>query len=139
MNIDLTHVDFVAVVCAGVATFMIGGAWYTFFAKTWQRAQGYSEERVKELQEQASPVKIFGTMIVCYLVIALVMAIIIEALAINTLQAGATLGLLVWLLVACVGLTSHVSRDVALSGYLIDTGYQLIYCVGTGSLLAVWG
>jgi len=138
MNIVITNVNYLAVVVAGIATFMIGGAWYTFFAKTWQRAQGYSEERVKELQKQSSPVKIFGTMIICYLVISLVMAIIIQVSAINTLQAGATLGLLVWILVACVGLTSHVSRDVALSGYLIDTGYQLIYCVGTGSLLAVW-
>jgi len=138
MNIVITNVNYLAVVVAGFATFMIGGAWYTFFAKTWQRAQGYSEERVKELQKQSSPVKIFGTMIICYLVISLVMAIIIQVSAINTLQAGATLGLLVWILVACVGLTSHVSRDVALSGYLIDTGYQLIYCVGTGSLLAVW-
>ena len=138
MNIVITNVNYLAVVVAGIATFMIGGAWYTFFAKTWQRAQGYSEERVKELQKQSSPVKIFGTMIICYLVISLVMAIIIQVSAINTLQAGATLGLLVWILVACVGLTSHVSRDVALSGYLIDTGYQLIYCVGTGSQLAVW-
>ena len=38
----------------------------------------------------------------------------------------------------CVGLTSHVSKDTALPGYLIDTGYQLIYCVGTGALLGAW-
>jgi len=123
---------------AGLATFMIGGAWYTFLGKKWQKAQGYSEERVKELQDQLSPLKTFGTMIICYIVLSLIMAIIIQTTGISTIGDGATIGFLVWVLVACVGLTSHVSRDVALSGYLIDTGYQLIYCVGTGILLGVW-
>lgn len=138
MTIDMTSINFVAVIVAAVATFMIGGAWYTFFAKPWQTAQGYSEDRVKEIQEQTSPVKVFGTMIICYLIISLIMAVMVQVAAINSWQAGATLGALVWGLVSCVALTSHVSRDVALPGYLIDTGYQLIYCLGTGALLGVW-
>jgi len=138
MDIQITSINLLAVLVAGIVTFMIGGAWYTAFAKAWQRAQGYSEERVKELQDQSSPAKIFGTMVLCYLVISLIMAIIVQVAAINTIQAGATLGLLVWVLVSCVGLTSHVSRDVALPGYLIDTGYQFIYCLGTGALLGAW-
>ena len=138
MTINMTEINFVAVIVAAVATFMIGGAWYTFFAKAWQKAQGYSDDRVKEIQEQTSPAKIFGTMILCYLIISLIMAVMVQAAAIDSLQAGATMGLLVWGLVSCVALTSHVSRDVALPGYLIDTGYQFIYCLGTGALLGVW-
>jgi hypothetical protein len=138
MTIDLSDINYLAVIVASLATFMIGGAWYTGFARIWQKAQGYSEERVKELQEQLSPVRVFGTMILCYIAISLVMAIIIQGTTSDTWQTGATLGFLIWILVSGVGLTSHVSRDVALPGYLIDTGYQLIYCVGTGVLLSVW-
>ena len=85
MTIDFGSINFLAVIVAGFATFMIGGAWYTAFAKTWQKAQGYSEERAKEIQEQSSPLRIFGTMILCYLVISAVMAIITQAAGINTL------------------------------------------------------
>ena len=138
MTIEITSINFSAVIVAAGATFMIGGAWYTFFAKAWQKSQGYSEERVKEIEEQTSLVKVFGTMIICYLIISLIMAVLVQVAAINSLQAGATLGLLVWGLVSCVALTSHVSRDVTLPGFLIDTGYQLIYCLGTGALLGVW-
>jgi len=138
MTIDITNINFLAVIVAAVATFMIGGAWYTFFSKAWQKAQGYSEERAKEIQEQTSMVKVFGTMIVCYFIISLIMAVMVQVANINSLQAGATLGLLVWGLVSCVALTSHISRDVGLAGYLIDTSYQFIYCLGTGALLGVW-
>jgi hypothetical protein len=138
MTIDITQINFLAVVVAAVATFMIGGAWYTFFAKAWQAAQGYSEDRVKEIQAQTSLVKVFGTMMVCYFILSLILAILVQVTAIDSWSAGATLGLLVWGLVSSVALTSHVSRDVGHTGYLIDTSYQFIYCIGTGALLAVW-
>jgi hypothetical protein len=138
MTIDMTSINVLAVSVAAVATFMLGGAWYTFFAKAWQEAQGYSEDRVREIQEQTSLVKVFGTMMVCYLLISLIMAVLVQVTGVESWQAGAALGLLVWGLVSCVALTSHVSRDVALSGYLIDTSYQFVYCLGIGALLGVW-
>ena len=96
------------------------------------------EEKVQEMQSKFSPPLFFGTMIICYVVLALAMSLIIHATGINTVVGGAVLGFLVWIIVACVGLTGHISRDVATVGYLIDASYQLIYCVGTGALLGIW-
>ncbi len=139
MTSDFGNFNIWAVVVAGIAAFMIGGAWYTaLFGKAWQKAQGYSEEKVKEMQSKFSPPLFFGTMITCYLVLALAMSMIIHATGINTVVSGAALGFLVWIIVACVGLTGHISKDVATVGYLIDASYQLIYCVGTGALLGIW-
>jgi hypothetical protein len=46
------HINFLAVVVAAVAAFIIGGLWYSplLFAKPWVNAHGYSEEQVKEMQ-----------------------------------------------------------------------------------------
>ena len=137
--IEFGNLNLWAVLVAGIATFMIGGAWYTLlFGKTWQKAQGYSDEKVKEIQASFSPPLFFGTMIICYLVLATAMSLIIHATGINTAAGGATLGFLVWIIVACVGLTGHISKDVATVGYLVDVSYQLIYCVGTAALLGIW-
>ena len=139
MTIEFGNINLWAVLVAGIATFMIGGVWYTaLFGKAWQIAHRYSDEKVKELQANFSPLLIFGTMIICYLVLALTMSLIIQAMGINSTIDGAKLGLLVWIIVACVGLTGHISTDVAFAGYLIDVSYQLIYCIGTGALLGIW-
>ena len=139
MTIEFGSLNLWAVLVAGIATFMIGPVWYTvLFGKAWQKAQGYSEEKVKQMQDQLSVPLFFGTMIICYLVLAFAMSLIIQATGINTMVGGVALGFLVWIIVACVGLTGHMATDVATSGYLIDTSYQLFYCVGTGALLGVW-
>ncbi len=139
MTSDFDNFNIWAVLAAGVAAFMIGGAWYTaLFGKAWQKAQGYSEEKVKEMQSKFSPPLFFGTMIICYLVLALAMSLIIHATGINTVIGGAVLGFLVWMIVACVGLTGHISREFAIAGYFIDASYQLIYCIGIGALLGIW-
>ncbi len=139
MTIEFGNLNIWAVLVAGITTFMIGGAWYTaLFGKTWQKAQGYSDEKAKEIQASFSPPLFFGTMITCYLVLALAMSLIIHATGINTAVGGATLGFLVGIIVACVGLTSHIARDVATAGYLVDVSYQLLYCVGVAALLGIW-
>ncbi len=139
MTSDFDNFNIWAVLTAGVAAFMIGGAWYTvLFGKAWQKAQGYNEAKVKELQSKFSPPLFFGTMIICYLVLALAMSLIIHATGFNTVIGGAVLGFLVWIIVACVGLTGHISRDVAIAGYFIDASYQFIYCIGIGALLGIW-
>ncbi len=139
MTIEFGNLNIWAIVVAGIATFMIGGVWYTaLFGKAWQIAHRYSDEKVKELQANFSPLLNFGTMIVCYLIVALTMSLIIQATGVNTVGGGITLGFLVWIIIACVVLTGHISTDVAFGGYLIDVSYQLIYCVGTGALLGIW-
>ena len=139
MTIEFGNLNIWAIVVAGITTFLIGGVWYTaLFGKSWQIAHHYSDEKVKELQANFSPLLIFGTMIVCYLIVALTMSLIIHATGTSTLGGGATLGFLVWIIIACVVLTGHISTDVAFGGYLIDVSYQLIYCVGTGALLGIW-
>src|SRR5947209_1395451 len=44
----MPHVNGLAVLAAAVASFVLGGAWYSgLFAKAWQSAAGVSDEQVR--------------------------------------------------------------------------------------------
>ena len=139
-TIDWSEINWLAVLVAGFATFMLGGAWYTaLFGKAWQSAHGFSEETIKTAQAQMSPAKFFGGMLVCYLVLALGMAIVMQWCRIYTLAGGASLGLIVGLaIVTPVVLTNHMPSMVKRAGFFIDASYSLIYCTLIGAILGAW-
>lgn len=139
MSFNLTTINWLAVLVAAFATFMLGGVWYTaLFGKAWRKAHGYDEARVKELQARTPPPVFFALMIICYFVVALGMAILVQSMDLHTWRSGALLGFAVWLIVAAVTVTNHLPTHVAWSGLFIDVVYSLAYCVGTGALLGVW-
>ncbi len=134
------EINWLAVLVAGFATFMLGGVWYTaLFGKAWQAAHGFSDETVKKVQAQMNPAKFFGGMFVCYLVVALGMAIAGQWCGIHTLAGGAEMGLVVGLLIGTpIVLTNHMPSMVKPAGFFIDAAYSLIYCVLIGAILGAW-
>jgi uncharacterized protein DUF1761 len=137
--IDLGSINYLAVLVAGAATFLLGGLWYTvLFGKLWQRLHGYSEEKLKELQAKMSPPLFFGGMIVCYLVLAFVVAVLITTFKVDSIYDGAVLGALLWLVAAAIGMTGHLASGKRFGIFLIDTSFQLIYLVMMGALLGAW-
>ena len=139
MSFNLTTINWLAVLAAAVATFMIGGVWYTaLFGKAWVKAHGYDTARVKELQGRRPPPVFFTMMIVAYLFIALALAIIIQSADIHDAWNGGLLGFAVWVVGAAVTLTNHLPTHVTWTGFCIDASYALIYCTGAGALLGAW-
>ncbi len=139
MHIELGSTNWLAVLVAAFATFLIGGAWYTvLFGKLWQRMNGYSGEMLAEMQRRRPPPVFFGTMIACYLVVSLVMAILVGAFETSTAMGGAMLGLVVFVLVGAVEVTGQVSKDKPMKAMLIDLAYQAIYMPMTGAILGAW-
>lgn len=139
-TIDPGSINWLAVAVAALATFMLGGAWYTaLFGTLWQKLHGYDEATVKELQRKRPPAMFFGTMIVCYFVVAVVMAILIQWTGVTSAGGGATVGFFVWTgFCFAVGLTGAIAVHFPLQAFLIDAAYQFIYCLGTGALLGAW-
>ena len=75
----------------------------------------------------------------CYVVMAFVLAVLVSWTGVSTVPQGALLGLLVWIgFLATLGLTAHMFSEKRLSTYLIDAGYQLVYAVVMGVILAAW-
>src|SRR5438552_883479 len=133
MSIDFAAINYLAVLVAGLATFMLGGVWYSgLFGKLWIKLHGYSEEKVNAMKARIKPPVFFGGMIVCDLIIAFVMAILVVALNLTTVQGGALLGFLIWLgPAAAIQMTSHIASDRHIGLYLIDASYQFIYLIMT--------
>jgi len=139
MTIDFGAINWLAVIAAAFITFMLGGAWYTvLFGKAWQKAHGLTEEQIKQAQAARPMPVFFGMLKVCYVIVALGIALLAQVAGVSSLSEGATLGILVWMVVAAVTLTNHLPTRVTWTGFFIDVAYSLIYCVGTGALLGAW-
>ena len=139
MRVDFGQINWLAVIVAAVATFLLGGAWYSaLFQKPWIKAQNLSEEQMAKMKADMNPAKFFGGMVVAYLVLAVVVAILVTSFDIRSAASGALLGLLIWVAVAAVQMTGHLASNKSIAAFLIDTLFQLIYLVGMGAILAAW-
>ena len=140
MNLGLVlsefKINYLAVGVAAAVPILIGALWYSslLFGGHWAGAHGYSEERLRELAGRSLIVSPL-----CFLVMAFVFAILVSYTGISTALQGAFLGLLVWIgFLATLGLTAHVYSGKPLSIYLTDAGFQLVYAVAMGAILAAW-
>jgi hypothetical protein len=140
MDFDFSTINLVAVAVAAVATFFLGALWYTvLFGKLWIKLNGYTEEKVKEMQARRPPPVFFGLLLVCYFILALVMASLVTVFKIDTALTGAALGFLLWLgPAAAIQMTGYLSSDRSMGVYLIDIAYQFIYLIMMGAILGAW-
>lgn len=139
MTILSIEVNLLAVLVAAIAAFVIGGLWYSplLFGKVWMRAHGYTPEKMETMR--AGVGRAYGLSFLCYLVMATVLAILIGATDTVTALGGVRLGALCWLgFAATIGLTANLFSDKPLATYLLDAGYQLVYLVVMGAILAIW-
>ena len=112
-GMNFGEINWWAVLVAALAVFMLGGVWYTaLFGKLWVRLNGYSEEKVKEMQAKRPPPMFFGIMMGSYLLLAVVVALLITGFHTNSTRQGALLGFLLWLgPAAAIGLTGFIASD----------------------------
>ena len=70
---DMSYVNYGAVVAAALSTFLLGGLWYSplLFGKVWMKANGFTEEQV----EGFSKARMFGWSLVFALVMSMNLAI----------------------------------------------------------------
>ena len=133
------QINYLAVGVAALATMLIGAVWYSplLFSKLWMKAHGYSAEDVEQMRKTLGRAYIVS--LFCYVVMAFVLAVLISWAGVSTVLEGAFLGLLVWIgFLATLGLTANMFSEKPLSTYLLDAGYQLVYTVVMGVILAAW-
>lgn len=131
----MPEINFLAVLAAAVASFILGGLWYSplLFAKTWQREAGLSDEQVNS----GNMALIFGLSFLLSLVAALVFALFLgprPPLALG-LGAGVSAGLC-WV-AASFGINYLFERR-SLKLFLINGGYHTLQFTIIGLILALW-
>jgi uncharacterized protein YneF (UPF0154 family) len=139
MTFDFSQINWLAVIVAALVTFFIGGAWYSaLFQNVWVTNSRYSEDQIKAMQA-SRPMPVFmGMMVVAYVVIAIAVALLVNATGVKTVADGLVLGLILWVIAAAVSFTGHISSPKGWGAYYVDVGYQLVYLPLMGVILAAW-
>jgi len=136
---ELSNINFLALVVAAIASFAIGAVWYSpvLFAKAWQKGVGLTEEKLKE----ANMGIIFGSSFLLILVMNFGLAMILQGHAGRDITAlsGALYGFLigVFFLGASVGINMLYQRK-SFTLWAIDAGYQVFYLAVSGAILGAW-
>lgn len=132
-------INLVAVLVAALVAFILGALWYSpvLFARQWMAAQGHTPEKLAAMQPQMA--RTYSLSFGCFLVTAFVLALLSGRLGITAALGGAKLGGLTWLgFAATIGLTANLYSGKPLAAWIIDAGYQLVYLVTMGVILALW-
>lgn len=128
---DLSRVNYVAVLVAAVSSFLIGGLWYSpiLFAKAWMREAGLDEARLRE-----KVATVFAGAFVLALVIALNLALFLGEHA--TIAWGAGAGALAGIGWAATSLaTVFLFERRSLMLIVIDGGYLAVSYTVMGAII----
>jgi len=135
----MPEINYLAVLVAGVATWVIGALWYSpvLFAKPWMAGHGYTPEKMESMK--AGMMRAFIGSFICYLVTAAVLAVLIAMTNSVGIVPGIKLGVLCWLgFSAALFLAQNLYSDKPLKVFLIDTGYHLVFLIVMGAILGAW-
>jgi hypothetical protein len=135
----LSTIHWLPVIGAAVAVFAIGALWYSpvLFGKAWVKAHGHTPEKIEAMR--ATMGRAYGVSFVCYVVMAVAMAILIQRMDVIYVRGGVKLGALIGVgFAATVGLTANMFSEKPLATWLIDAGYQIVYLMVMGAILVAW-
>ena len=135
---DLSAMNWLAVVAAAVAAFLLGWVYYgVLFGKAWQRLNGLTDEQIAN----GNSAMIFGGAFALTLIIATALALLMGPLTGHeaSLVQGVVLGLMLSLaLVATAVGINYLFALKPLKLWLIDTGYMVLMFTLIGAILGVW-
>ena len=127
-------INWIAVVVAAIATFVLGGLWYgPLFGRRWMAASGVSEEEVA----QGNPARTFSISFVLQFVAAAVLAMFIgpEAGLVFGLAAGGAVGLF-W--VAGAFGVVYLFEQRPLGHWAVNAGYHVLGYLLMGGILGAF-
>lgn len=133
--------NLIALLVAGIIPMAIGSLWYgPAFGDLWLRLTGKTEE---EIRESMSPVKMYVVTFIMSLVMAWVLAQLIQlradAFTVDGVFSGIQVAFMMWLgFVATVGYQAVAFEDKKITLYALNMTYNLVSMVAMGALLGVW-
>jgi hypothetical protein len=140
MTLDLSTINWLAVIVGAVIYFAIGALWYSpvLFAKAWQRSIGWDPEQPPpEMRVTTYLVPLIG-----YLVMAIGTGLLAAATGTDTLQEGVVLGLVLGIGFAAahtlVDATFDPNKPQPWTWFAITAAYNAIGLLIVAVIVAVW-
>ena len=132
---DLSKLNYIAVLVAAAASFVIGGVWYSpiLFANVWMRETGLKDEELRGRNMGL----VFGTSFVLSLVISFNLAAFLAGPP--NLAWGITAGALAGIgwVAASFGIT-YLFEKKSMKLFLVNAGYHAVTFMVMGGILGVW-
>lgn len=137
---DLSSINFLAVIAATLSTFLVGWLWYgPLFGKAWMNAVGVTEEEI----EKGSMAKIFGLAFIFELIMAFNLAMFLtgspEAAAQMDAGTGAFYGFLTgfgWIFFALA--VNSLYEQKSWKYIFINGGYWSVAFTVMGLIIGAW-
>lgn len=132
-------INFLAILASAVFAMVLGFIWYSksMFEKQWLKLSGLTKEKIEKDKDKMP--MIFGVQFLTAVVEAWVLGMFISFSGATGVITGAIIGLWAWLgFVATIGATDILFNKKPLQLVAISTGYQLVYLVVAGGILASW-
>jgi membrane-associated HD superfamily phosphohydrolase len=133
---DVTNINYLAVLAAAISTFVLGGLWYSpmLFGKAWMRANNFTDTDLQTF----SKARMFGWSFLFSLVMALNLAMFLAGPTTDVtwgMIAGALAGFgWVAMAIAIIG----VFENRSWSYLLINGGYVTVAFTIMGAILGAW-
>jgi hypothetical protein len=138
-GIALSGINFLAVLVAAIAGWIVGAVWYSALAKSWMAALGKTKEELVGPSGKPSPVP-FMVSFIALLVMAAVLALLVSRFGPVTIGQGLLVGLLAWLgfVLTSMGVNhGFTSQKPALT--TIDGGHWLAVLLLQGAVIGAFG
>lgn len=129
--------NYVAILVAAIANFLLEAAWYSAFYATWLKGIDRTDEWLK-LNSPNRALQ-FATAIVASAVIAAALSFVVQYTGPQTLVRGMELGALMWLgFVLTTWATEYVFEVRPFSLLLVNAGFWLVGMVLMGGIVGAW-
>ncbi|MGH8854873.1 MAG: DUF1761 domain-containing protein [Telluria sp.] len=130
----MPEINYIAVVIAAVASFALGGLWYSplLFAKAWQRESGVTDEQMRA----SHPGKVYGLALLLSLLAAWVFALFLGPRPSMPLGLGAGFAAGLCWVAASLGI-NYLFEGKSLKLFLINGGYHTLQFTVIGLVLAL--
>ena len=133
------RINYLAVLVAAIAHFLIGGLWYgLLFGNKFVELIGWSPEKLQQM-ENHNPTKEMVLAFLLAVILVFVMAHFIQYTRARTIFEGIQTAFLLWLgFVATTQFATVMFEERNLGLYLLNIGYQLVACSIAGVILVLW-
>ena len=135
---ELNGINYLAVLVCGILAMGLGALWYSpmLLGKMWLVAVDKSEE---ELKQEFNPVKAYSISFIAQLVIAYVLATIMNSVGATTPQEGIRLAFMTWIGFTATTMTINMLFEgKTFKQFVVDGGYHLIVFIIYGIILGAW-
>jgi uncharacterized protein DUF1761 len=133
---DMSTVNWLAILVAGISSFVVGGIWYSpgLFGKAWMKDNNFTEESIKK----GNKGKIFGFTFIFSLVMAANLGMFLNDPAKIDLSMGALYGFLAGVWTFCAIAIHSLFELKPWRLILINGFYSVVSLTLMGAIIGVW-